>query len=183
MMWHNQTKIINCTFTGAILVLLLGSYLIVFSPYIQRLGHLRSQASDLQQQLEFSAQLHTGLNHIQAEVAALEQRLAGFGQHLPQEAQLDNFLRQIDQAIKQTSFKVTMIKPGTWEHKALYSQLPITITAESRFPEFYDFLSALYEIPRLTKVDTLTIVRKDGSDVCDIALTLLIYMAKVTNES
>ena len=175
-----QTKIIDFIFASGILVLLLGSFLGIYTPQMQHLTQLHTQEQTLQQQLETGTQLSLGLNHMQAEIAAIQRRLAAFDQQLPREAQLDSFLRQIDQAASEASFKITMIKPGSIQHEELYSQIAMTITAESRFPEFYGFLAALSKMPRLTKIADLLVVRKTNSNLCDITLTLFIYTAKAT---
>ena len=182
-MGRDHTKMIDAGFAAGILALLIGSFLLVFQPALQRVAYLRQQTHALAQQLEFSQQVRTGLGHIQAEVAAVEQQLAAFHEQLPLEEQLDTYLRQIDHIAKQTGFNVTLIKPGPIQHQELYSQLPIAISAESPFPEFYRFLAELHELPRLTKIDALSVVRKAETDVCDIALTLLIYVAKGSDET
>lgn len=176
-----QTKIIDLLFASGTLVLLLGSFLGMYTPQMQHLAQLHTQAHTLQQHLETGAQLSLGLNHMHAEIAAIQRRLADFDQQLPREAQLDSFLRQIDQAASQTDFKITMIKPGSIQHEELYSQIAMTIMAESRFPEFYGFLAALAAMPRLTKIADLLVVRKTNSNICDITLTLFIYTAKATS--
>jgi Tfp pilus assembly protein PilO len=182
-MWRDQTKMLDAGFAAGIITLLLGSFLLLFRPALQRVSSLRQQTRVLTQQLELSSQVRTGLGHIQAEVAAVEQQLAAFHEQLPLEEQLDTYLRQIDQIAKQTGFNVTLIKPGTIQHQELYSQLPITISAASPFPEFYRFLGELHDLPRLTKIDALSVVRQGETDVCDIALTLLIYVAKAPDET
>jgi Tfp pilus assembly protein PilO len=152
-----QAKIIDLLSASGMLVLLLSSFLGIYRPHMQRLAQLHTQQQTLQQQLDTGSQLVIGLNQIQAEIATIKQRLAEFDQQLPREAQLDSFLLQIDRAASQAGFKITMIKPGNIQHEELYSKIAIAITAESRFPEFYDFLSALSQLPRLTKVDDLMI--------------------------
>jgi len=166
---------------SSILVLLLSSFLGIYRPQMQHLAQLQAQKQTLQQQLDVGSQVVMGLNQLQAEIATVKRRLKEFDQQLPREVQLDSFLLQIDRAASQAGFKITMIKPGSLHHEELYSQLAIAMTAESRFPEFYDFLSALSQIPRLTKIDDLMIVRKPNSSLCDITFTLIIYTAKATS--
>lgn len=182
-MWRNQRKIIDVAFVSGISFLLLASYMAVFKPQMQRLVLLHSQERTLQEQLNLRTQVRVNLDHARSRVDEIEQRLAAFDRQLPTEAQLDTYLKHIDQAAKRTGFDVTLIKPGVISHEGLYSQLPIVIEAESPFPKFYSFLSELYDTQRLTKIDALTITRKHQSNVCDIALTLLIYTAKATDES
>ncbi len=154
-----------------------------FNPELQHLAHLQKQEQELLRQVSLSAQVQAGLEHLQAEVDAIDARLTVFDQQVPREEQLDAFLRQIDQAAKQTEFAMTQIKPGRPQDEALYSRLPIAITASSPFPSFYRFLSAIYAMPRLAKIEALSIVRKQESDLCDISFTLSVFMANVTGES
>ena len=175
-----QTKMLDLFFASGALVLLLSSFVGIYTPQIQHLTQLSSQKRTLQQQLETGAQVSLGLHHMQADLAATQQRLTAFEQQLPREAHLDSFLRQIDQAASHTGFKIITLKPGGLQHEALYSQMALTITAESRFPEFYNFLTVLSRMPRLTKIDDLLITRQNNNNICDITLTLLIYTAKAT---
>lgn len=183
MRWCDQSRAIDAAFAGGILLLVVLSVLILFQPQWQRLSALRARALTLRQQLTLSSQVRTGLAHLRADVTAVEQRLAAFDQQLPLEEHLDTYLRQIDQVARRTGFHVLQIKPGSLQQRELYSQLAIAMTAESPFPAFYGFLSALYDMPRLTKVESLSVTRRSDSDLCDIAITLVIYVAKGTHEA
>ena len=178
-----QTKIIHLMGVGGILLLLFGAYIGVFRPQLQRLAALRAQQHTLHRELNLAGQVHQGLDHMQTEVTAIERQLVAFDQQLPREVQFESFLRQIDQVARQTGLHVTLIKPGTVQPEELYSQFPVSINAEAPFPVFYSFLDALDNLPRFTKIETLSIARKGDTSVCTISLTLLIYMTEVRHES
>jgi Tfp pilus assembly protein PilO len=157
-------------------------------PQWQRHTALRAQEQVLQQQVDLSPQLQAGFAHQQAEVRAIEQRLSAFDLQLPQDVQLETFLRQLDDIAQRTGFIMTQLQPGQLQPGQLqpgelYSILPIAITAEASFPVLYAFLAALSDIPRLTNIDALTVGRKAEQLVCDVTFTLLIYVAKSTRES
>jgi Tfp pilus assembly protein PilO len=176
-------KTMNLLCVSTLLVLVLGSYLGLFRPQMQRLAALHSQERSLQQQSDLHAQVRVGVDQLQAQITASERRLTVFDQQLPHDAQLETFLRQLDQVAQRTGFTMTLIKPGQAQPGELYGTVPIAITAESSFPAFYNFLTALPELPRLTKIDALSITRKPESPVCDISFTLLVYVAKAMRES
>jgi Tfp pilus assembly protein PilO len=177
------TKTIDLLGLSGVLILVLGLYLGFVQPQWQRLTALHAQEQVLIRQVEVSPQLQAGFEHQQAEVHAIEQRLSTFDQQLPQEVQLETFLRQLDHVAQRTGFTMTQIQPGHVQSGELYSTLPIAITAEASFPALYAFLTALPDIPRLSNIDALTVARKADSSVCDITFTLLIYVAKNTRES
>ena len=177
------TKTIDLLGLSGVLGLMLGISFGFVQPQWQRLAALRAQEQVLKQQVDLSPQLQAGFEHQQAEVRTIEQRLSAFDQQLPQEVQLETFLRQLDHVAQRTGFIMTQIQPGHVQSGELYSTLPIAITAEASFPALYAFLTALPDIPRLSNIDTLTVARKAASSVCDITFTLLIYAAKNTRES
>ena len=176
-------RMIDIACAISLLLLLSSAYVLGAKPQFQRLAQLREQESVLREQLGLRGQVNVGLDQIQSAVSRIEERLETFDQQLPQDEQLDHFLRQLGQIAERTGFKVKLIKPGHLLEQPQYSQLPIAITAESPFPVFYDFLSALAEMPRLTKVDALRVSRQQTGDLCNIDLTVLIYMAKAIGES
>ena len=176
-------RMIDAACAMGLLVLLCSVYGLGAKPQLQRVAQLRAQEIALREQLGLSTQVTVGLDQMQTDVSHIEERLAAFEQQLPEDEHLDRFLRQLGQIAERTGLRVKLIKPGPLHAKPLYSQLPIAITAESPFPAFYDFLSALAEMPRLTKVEALNITRQDTGDLCDIELTVLIYVAKAIGES
>jgi Tfp pilus assembly protein PilO len=176
-------KTIDLLGMSGVLGLVLGLSFGFVQPQWQRLAALRAQEQVLKQQVDLSPQLQAGFEHQQAEVRAIEQRLSAFDQQLPQEVQLETFLRQLDDVAQRTGFIMTQIQPGQLQPGELYSILPIAITAQASFPALYAFLAALPDIPRLTNIDALTVGRKSEQLVCDVTFTLLIYVAKSTRES
>jgi Tfp pilus assembly protein PilO len=77
---------------------------------------------------------------------------------------------------RKNSVKLEGITPGKLEKGTLYSRIPIAISANSEFKNFYSFLFQLENIPRITMTDSLSVTNQSKGNMCNIEMNLVVFV-------
>lgn len=130
-----------------------------FLPQSRRLTALQAERTTLQQTV---AQDDARLQHVRTEahhvnqIAAMYRQLQG---DAPATEQLYTYIHTISRAAASAGVSITSLQPNGLAAVSgtSYSAVPITASVKGTYDHVLAFLNAIYRLPRLTDVNTLSI--------------------------
>ena len=94
---------------------------------------------------------------------------------LPPSLQFQEFYQHLSEIATENHIELSEVQPGTMSADPYYVMLPVTITAESSFPNLYAFLSELLAGDRMIKIARFEIHSAEDSDKCSMGLEIMLY--------
>lgn len=124
------------------------------------------------------------LNEVRAALQEAEQRteeltarLELLHKRIPDDIDMDDFLKELNDVATQNKVIVVNVRPGEISERESYRQTPVAVEATGRFKDIYTFINALHAMSRLTDIEAIEI-DVDEDRLCHISLTLNIYAYK-----
>jgi type IV pilus assembly protein PilO len=173
-----KLKQIDVVALAVILLIIMAAYFLIFREERLKVTELREQEVLLTEQLTTAGETRGKLDQISDEIERIEDSLHEFDSNLPSDKRIHDFLRTVDNLAKANNVHIASIKPGALQMESLYLKIPVSISAEARFLDFYNFLHDLENVPRINKVEELTIERLPGGDACSIEMQLAVFMGR-----
>jgi type IV pilus assembly protein PilO len=147
-----------------ILILLavpVASWWLVFRPQNQEIEraktemeHKRSMLDRLAAETARNADLKKANEDIRASVASVEARL-------PTGKEVDSIVRQVSELAAKVGLDAPAMKSAKPVEAALFMEQPLEMVITGEFKAFYEFLLALEQLPRITRVPDMKIRRHD----------------------
>jgi type IV pilus assembly protein PilO len=97
-------------------------------------------------------------------VAELEEAIKFFEKKLPQERDIDQILKEVWNMAEQNQLTTKTIKTMKSQRGAAYSEQPIEMSLSGNFNGFYEFLLKLEKLPRLTRINQLSLDKIDHKE-------------------
>jgi type IV pilus assembly protein PilO len=152
-------------FFAVLLALPISSYFLVFKPQNreiekarQEIGHKEALLGKLKEATAQTEDLQRANDQIKDAIAAIQARL-------PSTKEMDNVLRQVSNLAAKADLKVPQFKKSDKTAPAgLAFEQPLDIEITGDFDGFYQFLLDLEQLPRITRIPDLSIVRSDKVD-------------------
>ena len=116
------------------------------------------------------------LERIAEEIDYIQNNLEDFDRQLPEEKRIYDFLVEIDNLAKNNNVQLEGITPGKLIKGTLYSQVPVAISANSGFRDFYRFLFQLENMPRITMTEGLIVTSLPKGNRCSIEMDLAVFV-------
>ena len=164
---------------GAILVTML-FYIGIVAPQRANIAVLAAQYQAEQQRvqvIETYAKQHPDSG---AHLKELDQKLTQINVKLPDQPELGEFIKEIEQASKLSGMRLAEIKPAVAINKAGYREIPIEILLRGSFANLLEFVKAIESGKRFTSIATTNIQAKQG--MLEVKLTMNIYSFGVVDE-
>ena len=161
---------------GIIIVLLMVGYFAFLKDGWAKLAVLKEQEAVLSENVSSSGDMAPELERIAEEIDLIQKNLEAFDRQLPEEKRIYDFLVEIDNLAKNNSVNLEGITPGKLEKGTLYSRVPIAISANSGFNDFYSFLFQLEHIPRITMTKGLKVTSLSKGNRCKIEIDLAVFV-------
>jgi len=171
-----DTRNIDLLSAGILIVLLVVGYFAFLKNGWAKLTDLREQEAVLSENVSSTGDMDRELERIDREIDDIQQNLEAFERRLPQEKRIYDFLVEIDELAKRNNVQLESITPGQLEKGRLYSRVPITISANSGFKDFYTFLYQLENILRITMTESLRVDRLPNENRCTIKMDLAVFV-------
>jgi type IV pilus assembly protein PilO len=159
--------------TVAMVLLVLGFYLLGYRPGASRLDSLKIQTMQKQRELSLNQSRARHLPAVSREVELLRWRLERFGRQLPRQQGLGEFLSDIERLGQAHGIRGLNIFPEAQRQDGLYCELPIRIRLEGEFLSVCAFLLEAEAMPRLTRIRQLHIRSRPGGGAGVEAILLL----------
>jgi Tfp pilus assembly protein PilO len=152
------------------------SYWLVFRPQNHQITlargevqHKQSLLEQLRQETARNADLERANAEMKANIAVIEARL-------PSNKEVDSIVRQVTDLAVQCGLDAPAIKSGKPVKAALYMEQPLEMKTSGDFNGFYQFMTKLEQLPRITRVPDMKLSRSDKTNgVMTAEFTLSIY--------
>jgi Tfp pilus assembly protein PilO len=161
---------------GIIIVLLITGYFAFLKDGWAKLVVLKDQKTVLSEKVRSTGDMALALERINREIDYIQKNLEDFDRQLPDEKRIYEFLVEIDGLAKQNHVKLEDITAGKLEKGTLYSWVPVTISANAGFRDFYRFLFQLEHIPRITMSKGLSVKSLTEGKGCNIEMDLAVFV-------
>ena len=171
-----DTRKIDMLAAGILIFLFLSGYFAFLKEGWAKLVVLKEQEAVLSENVSSSGDMALELERIAEEIDYIQKNLEDFDRQLPEEKRIYDFLVEIDNVAQKNRVKLESITPGKLEKGALYSRVPVVISANSGFSDFYTFLFQLENIPRITMTEGLRITTLPKGSRCNIEMDLAVFV-------
>jgi type IV pilus assembly protein PilO len=106
----------------------------------------------------------SGVADVDRKVSELEEAIKFFEKKLPQERDIDQILKEVWNMAEQNQLTTKTIKTMKSQRGAAYSEQPIEMSLSGNFNGFYEFLLKLERLPRLTRINQLSLDKINGKE-------------------
>jgi Tfp pilus assembly protein PilO len=171
-----DAKKIDSLSAGILIILLVFGYFAFLKEGWAKLGVLKEQEAVLSENVSSTGEMARELERIAEEIEYIHKNLEDFDRRLPEEKRIYDFLVEIDDLAQRNNLQLESITPAKLEKGTLYSRVPIVISANSGFRDFYRFLYQLENIPRITMTEGLKITSLPKGNRCKIKMDLVVFV-------
>lgn len=123
----------------------------------QEIGHKRAMLTKLREETARSVDLQKANERMREGISDIEARL-------PNNKEIDSVVRQVSNIAVESGLGAPALKSEKPLSAALYWEQPLQIKMTGDFKGFYDFLLRLEQMPRITRVPDLKLLRSDKED-------------------
>ncbi|MBI5740454.1 MAG: type 4a pilus biogenesis protein PilO [Nitrospirae bacterium] len=167
---------------GIIVMIFALAFFVFFREGRAKTAALKEERNMLLENLSSAGDMKPEFDGITREINDIQKDLNNFEAQLTGRERIYGFLEDIDGLAGQNRLDLRDIRPGMIEKGELYSRIPINISGNSGFRDFYKFLFQLENIPRIVRIDSLRARRAPEGDTCDIDMALTVFISGEGNE-
>ena len=163
---------------GVVLTLLVAAaYFLDWSESLDQLEAARAQENSLRETYTNKKRQAIHLDAYRKRLADTEKALAAMLRQLPNKAQMDALLTDINQTGISQGLEFDLFKPGTEVKADFYATLPVTIKVNGGYHELSMFVSEVAKLPRIVTVHDITLTpRKDNQLSMDATIRTYRYL-------
>jgi type IV pilus assembly protein PilO len=168
-------------FVAVMIGLLACSYFLVLTKAQQRVQMKERRIEEKQKALADLERATAGVADVDRKVEELQEAIKFFEKKLPQEREMDLILKEVWQMAEQNRLATKTIRTMKSVRGSAYSEQPIEMNLSGDFGGFYEFMLQLERLPRLTRVQTMTLDKINGQEgTMEAKLTLSIFFEPET---
>lgn len=180
------------TFAAAVILTIL--LVIVFwfaavNPSKQQISKIKAQQEEIKKSIEDNELTLKRLAELRKESSKVEAETVRILSNLPSKPELASYMVIINEIATKAGVKIVSFKPSAPAQEGDYAKIPVSITAETQFNNvstaggsLIEFLYYLERLPRITRVESVNIVRQSDNDPkLVVTLNLATYSLMPTN--
>jgi len=157
------------------------SYFLVLTKAQEKVQSQERKIEEKQKALADLERATAGVADIDRKVAELQEAIKFFEKKLPQEREMDLILKEVWQMAEQNKLNTRTIRTMKSQRGAAYSEQPIEMNLSGDFAGFYEFMLNLERLPRLTRVQTLSLDKINGQEgAMEAKVTMSIFFEPET---
>lgn len=122
-----------------------------------------------------------GMRQFRVQVAALRQRLEIARERMPSEKEIPGLYRRITDLAAEAGMLVALFTPKAPEERDVYSEIPISITAEGSYHQLGQFFEQIGRLPRIVSTNEMRLVgiaQPTGSVRAELDLATYVFRAE-----
>jgi type IV pilus assembly protein PilO len=173
-------------FIVVMLGLLACSYFLVLTKAQQKVQSQERKIEEKQKALADLERATASVADVDKRVAELHEAIKFFEKKLPQEREMDLILKEVWQMAEANKLATKTIRTMKSMRGAAYSEQPIEMNLTGDFAGFYEFMLALERLPRLTRINNMTIDKmsaQEGAMEAKLMLSIFFEPETGTNYS
>ena len=162
----------EAVFFVLLLGLPLGAWWFVFKPNSAMAAKIEKDIEGKEYNLQQVTMASANIEELKKEIGSLEKAIDYFKNKLPNERQIPMIIEEISILVDQNKLKLVSISPSSTSGQveyvpanSPYAEQAIEVKVEGDFMAFYSFLQALEALPRITRVQKLTVKGMNLSEV------------------
>jgi type IV pilus assembly protein PilO len=180
-------------FLLVLLAVPVASFIYVFRPRNAQITQAKVEVQDKESRLNQLREMTDKLEDIGREIERGRESIEVIEAKLPSQQDVEVVLEQAWQLAKANHLAVRSVKSQKVVESSTYRELPLRIIMEGNFDGFYQFLLELENIPRITRVHEMKLLRLTGTQNTTgenvqpgsmrAEFTLSIYFEEISNET
>jgi type IV pilus assembly protein PilO len=140
---------------GVLVLLTVLNFLLVVRPEFGTLENQAAQQRVLDSQLQEKSEIAQNLNERRREMDVLQQKLDEALAELPESADLDELLGQLNEIGRKSGLEIATVEPAPEEPAQIYVKIPIKVALTGNYHEIAMFLQSLANLRRIVNVNNL----------------------------
>jgi len=138
-----------------LVVLTILNFIFLVRPELGTLENQAAQQRALDSQLQEKSEIAQNLNERRREMDVLQQRLDEALSELPESADLDELLAQLNEIGRKSGLEISAVEPTPEEAAQIYVKIPIKMALTGNYHEIAMFLQSLANLRRIVNVNNL----------------------------
>ncbi|MFK5970373.1 MAG: type 4a pilus biogenesis protein PilO [Candidatus Marithrix sp.] len=134
---------------------------------IENLAEITAQENELKSDFKTKQWKSATLPKLKKQLIQIESTLSEMLRKLPNQAQVDELIRDISQAVLASGLKQELFQPdyrGEKEEKNIYVKLPIKLRARGNYHAFGKFISNVAAMNRIVTLHNVKITSDEGNE-------------------
>jgi len=140
---------------AAVVLLTVANFFFMISPELSKLDAQTAQQRQLDTQLQEKSEIAQNLNERRREMDVLQQKLDEALSELPEAADLDELLGQLNEIGRKSGLEITSVEPAPEESAQIYVKIPIKMALTGNYHEIAMFLQSLANLRRIVNVNNI----------------------------
>jgi len=152
------------------------SYFFIISPSLEDIARIDTTISKQETANKKFKRLASNIKKGREEYKLLQQQFEDAKSMLPKKSQIPDLLDGINQAAMSSGLKFSTFQPESEvAHAGIYSEVPVSFSVESGFPQWMNFLDSVGEMKRIVDVKKVKIKTTDRADILKISGKIVTY--------
>ena len=140
---------------GVLVLITVLNYFLLVSPEATKLEVQAAQQRALDSQLQEKSEIAQNLNERRREMDVLQQKLDEALSELPEAADLDELLAQLNEIGRKSGLEISTVEPTPEETAQIYVKIPIKMVLTGNYHEVAMFLQSLANLRRIVNVNNI----------------------------
>ncbi len=140
---------------GILVLLTIANFFLMVRPELDALERQASQQRQLDSQLQEKSEIAQNLNERRREMDVLQQKLDEALSELPEAADLDELLAQLNEIGRKSGLEISTVEPAPEEPAQIYVKIPIKMALTGNYHEIAMFLQSLSNLRRIVNVNNI----------------------------
>ncbi|MCA9773816.1 MAG: type 4a pilus biogenesis protein PilO [Myxococcales bacterium] len=129
----------------------------------KRIEDIRRRELVMYRELASTGTLAERQSQMNRNLEILTGALADYERRMPPTPQVDGFVRQLYDAAERAGLSITSVRPEAAVDRERYAIMPVDVQGIGSFQQFYAFIYEMRGIPRINKIDQLSVARGGGA--------------------
>jgi len=140
---------------AALVILTILNFVLMVRPELATLESQAAQQRVLDSQLQEKSEIAQNLNERRREMDVLQQKLDEALAELPEAADLDELLAQLNKIGRKSGLEISAVEPAPEESAQIYVKIPIKMALTGNYHEIAMFLQSLANLRRIVNVNNI----------------------------
>src|SRR5215467_6109669 len=140
---------------GVLVLITLLNFFFMVRPEFSILESQAAQQRVLDSQLQEKSEIAQNLNERRREMDVLQQKLDEALAELPESADLDELLAQLNEIGRKSGLEISAVEPTPEEPAQIYMKIPIKMALTGNYHEIATFLQSMANLRRIVNVNNI----------------------------
>lgn len=142
---------------GAVALITGGTYFAAVSGQMDDYQKRKQTLAGLEQQYAQKIIIANNLNTYREQKQLLERRLAQALTELPNDANIDDLIKSVNDVATKSGLVIRDFLPGAEKSKGFYAAIPISMTVEGNYNEIAVFFDSVGKLPRIVNINDISL--------------------------